>query len=235
MPRWLSRSRKSIFCKWSGAVPVSLLAALLLVGSLGATDAEEELTPASLEHFEREVRPLLVQRCYSCHSSRSEKIESGLRLDHKMGVLEGGTRGPALVPGDPGASLLLRAVTGTEPGLSMPPGENLSTLEVQSLVRWIREGAPDPREKPDDSPVPEMESVSQYDFEGPRQYWSFQPLSKPEVPQLPTHDRVRDPIDAFVIETLTKNRLTLAPEADLRTLARRAHQILIGLPLAWER
>ncbi|MAW75913.1 MAG: hypothetical protein CMJ95_00790, partial [Planctomycetes bacterium] len=112
MPPWLSIVLKSL--------PRALLGILILPPLLVAGGGEEP-PPGALDQFEREIRPLLAQRCYSCHSGRSEKIESGLRVDFRDGIRIGGERGPAVVPGDPGKSLLLRAVNGTEPDLSMPP------------------------------------------------------------------------------------------------------------------
>ena len=129
MPPWLSILLKS--------APRVLLG-IVFLPSLLMAEVGEEVPPGALEQFEREIRPLLAQRCYSCHSGRAEKIESGLRVDFRDGIRNGGERGPAVVPGNPEESLLLRAVNGTEPDLLMPPGETLSTEEIQSLAQWMR-------------------------------------------------------------------------------------------------
>ena len=226
MPPWLSIVLKSL--------PRALLGILILPPLLVAGGGEEP-PPGALDQFEREIRPLLAQRCYSCHSGRSEKIESGLRVDFRDGIRIGGERGPAVVPGDPGKSLLLRAVNGTEPDLSMPPGEVLSTEEIQSLAQWIRMGAHDPRDEPVNPLDQKKDFGKKIDLEKSRDHWAFRPVGDPATPEVRAIGRVRDPIDAFVLEKLEQNDLTLAPEAPLSVLALRAHQLLTGLPLPWDR
>ena len=226
MPPWLSVALKSL--------SRALLGTLCLPPLLMAGDGEGNRS-GTLEQFEREIRPLLVQRCYSCHSGRSEKIESGLRVDFRDGIRIGGERGPAVVPGDPEGSLLLRAVNGTEPDLSMPPGETLSTLEIQSLAQWIRSGAHDPRDKAADEPELVNGGRKPIDLELSRDHWAFKPVGDPAPPEVEAIERVRDPIDAFVLEKLEQSDLTFAPEASLSVLAQRVHQQLTGLPLRWER
>ncbi len=226
MPPWLSSLLKS--------GPRILLGTILLP-SMVLAGGGEEIPPGALEHFEREIRPLLVQRCYSCHSGAAEKIESELRLDFRDGILTGGTRGPAVVPGDPEASLLLKAVNGTESDLAMPPGETLSTGEIQSLAQWIRTGAHDPRDEPPTVALQPAESENEINLEASRNRWAFRPVADPVAPEVQAHHRVRDSIDAFVLARLEQNGLTLAPEANLSVLAQRAHQLLTGLPLSWDR
>ncbi|MEE2889051.1 MAG: DUF1549 domain-containing protein, partial [Planctomycetota bacterium] len=226
MPPWLSIVPKSL--------PRALLGILFLPTVLVAGGSEEP-PPGTIEQFEREIRPLLAQRCYSCHSGRAEKIESGLRVDFRDGIRNGGERGPAVVPGDPNGSLLLRAVNGAEPDLSMPPGETLSSEEIQSLAQWIRTGAHDPRDEPMTPPLQENQARNKIDLDKSRDHWAFRPVGDPAPPEVQAIDRVRDPIDAFVLERLEQNELTLAPEASLSVLAQRAHQLLTGLPLRWER
>ncbi len=202
---------------------------------LQAAGEEEEIPLELLEPFENEIRPLLVQRCYSCHSASAKELKSGLRVDFREGIRTGGERGPAVIPGDPAGSLLLRAVNGTEPGLSMPPGETLSTLEIQSLAQWIRTGAVDPRDEPSASAVQEGGSRKALSMEESRGHWAFLPVSDPAPPEVKARDRVRDPIDAFILAALEEQHLGLAPEASLQILAKRAHQMLTGLPLPWSR
>ena len=76
--------------------------------------AEEKLEPAAVEFFENKIRPVLAESCYSCHSQKSEKVKAGLFLDSKDGLLKGGDNGPAIVPGDPDKSLLIKAIRYTD-------------------------------------------------------------------------------------------------------------------------
>ena len=118
-----------------------LLANLLLLTAAIASVAGDEAT----DFFEKRVRPILVERCYDCHGE--ETAEGKLRLDSKSGWARGGESGPAIVPGDPAASLLLRAVQYTDEQLKMPPedgGGKLSDAEIAALTTWIRRGAVDP-------------------------------------------------------------------------------------------
>src|ERR1700680_11648 len=121
------------------------LGALLSAGLLhaqGPTDGNK--------FFEKKVRPLLASKCYACHG---EKLaSSGLRLDFKAGWERGGNRGTAIVPGDPDGSLLIKAVSFSDPQLKMPPGGRLSETEIADLSEWVRIGAPDPRDAPPGKP-----------------------------------------------------------------------------------
>ena len=123
----------------------AILAALLL--GAGAA-AASELAPEDLEFFEQKIRPVLVEHCYTCHNS-TEIAESGLRLDYRGGLLEGGMRGPAIEPGKPRSSLLLRAMRHPSLDFRMPlGGAKLPDDVVADFERWIEIGAPDPRDEP---------------------------------------------------------------------------------------
>src|SRR5438309_1092463 len=116
-----------------------LLLPVLGLNSQGAVADETEF-------FEKKIRPLLVENCYKCHSHESEKLKGGLFLDSRDGVLKGGETGPAIVPGDPEKSLLIKAVRYTDKDLQMPPkGKKLPEEDIASLVAWVKMGAPDPR------------------------------------------------------------------------------------------
>ncbi len=195
---------------------------------------DSPLPPAALDHFEREIRPLLVQRCYSCHSNKAKELKGELRLDHRDGVLLGGSRGPAIVPGDPEASLLLKVVNGSHSDLSMPPQETLTTLEIQSLAQWIRTGAVDPRDEASSVADADSKALEAVSMEESRNHWSFKPVTTFDTPVVSDVSRVRDPIDAFILEKLEELQLKMAPDAPLEVLARRAHQQLTGLPLRHE-
>ena len=191
---------------------ITLVAALLAASSY----AEEPRPPAGRAvDFEADVRPILAKSCHACHGP--DKQRGGLRLDRKRDALAGGDGGPAVVPGRPAASPLLRLVDGTNPENVMPPkGERLSAAQVGVLRAWVEQGA----KWPDDAAA------------GGGVWWSLRPLARPAVPPLAPADsgRARNPIDAFVLAGLRGRGLTPSPEADRRTLLRRVTLDLTGLP-----
>ncbi len=180
--------------------------------------------PEDLEFFEKQVRPLLVQHCYECHSGAESN--GGLLLDSRDGWQKGGDTGPAIVPGEPDKSRLIEAVRYKNHDLQMPPKKPLSEAEVNTLVQWVQRGAPDPR----DSTSPRPAVVKGMSLEEGRQFWSFQPIANPPIPSVKNPQWVRTPIDAFILAKLEEHDLAPAPPADRRTLIRRASFDLIGLP-----
>ncbi len=112
---------------------------------LSAGQPTEQPDKEGLEFFEKAVRPLLVERCYRCHSADAKKVKGGLFLDSVEGWMSGGDSGPTIVPGKPGESSLIEAVRYENEDLQMPPKGKLSDAEIQILVRWVKMGAPDPR------------------------------------------------------------------------------------------
>ena len=224
-----------------------LLAALAAGGAFLRISALADDSPD--QHFLERVKPLLDSRCISCHGP--DKVKASLRLDSRAAVLRGGDLGPSAVPGKPAESLLLAAVLHTKADLEMPPKDKLSKVETDILERWIRDGlpwldapAPTPAAGPGEPP-PERLGDAWTDsrnpirkiFHGQRlDLWSFQPLRTPPVPALPTPTWAapgpRNPIDHFIQARLAAAGLAPAPEADRRTLARRLHLDLTGLPPA---
>jgi mono/diheme cytochrome c family protein len=180
-------------------------------------------SPEATAFFENEVRPLLAKNCFECHGPKKQK--GALRLDSRARLLQGGDRGPALVPGDPARSLLLSAVNGTG-DVKMPPRDKLTAEQVTTLQKWIAQGAPWPGA---DAPVAVRTSAI---TDKDRQFWAFQPLAHPAVPHVPETFRAwnRNPVDAFILQQLLARGLTPAAPADRRTLLRRATFDLIGLP-----
>ena len=96
--------------------------------------------------FESKIRPVLIEKCYSCHSERAEKLKGGLKLDTRAGIRQGGDSGPAVVPGKPDESTLLQAIAHTDDFSKMPPKEKLPDAVIADFRRWVEMGAPDPRE-----------------------------------------------------------------------------------------
>ncbi len=195
------------------------LAALGCAQSLQAA----EPTKAQLDFFESKVRPTLVNNCYKCHSHEATKLKGGLSLEFRETVLKGGDTGPAVVPGDPEKSLLIKAVRYTDPDLQMPPkGEKLSDDQIANLISWIKMGAPDPRTT--NSPTYGKEWAK-----SEKDHWSFKPVKKPPVPEVKETNWCATPVDAFIVAKLEENGMKPAPLADKRTLLRRATFDLIGL------
>ena len=108
----------------------------------GKTDSAE-----GVAFFEKRIRPVLVAECYACHSTEKvKKVKGGLALDSRDGVRKGGDSGPAIVPGSPARSLLIKALGHDDPELAMPPKKKLDAAVVRDFEDWIRMGAPDPRD-----------------------------------------------------------------------------------------
>jgi len=196
---------------------------LLLLPLAGLAAAAPTPSPAQVEFFEKEVRPVLAEHCYSCHGPKKQK--SGLRLDSREFVLKGGEVGPVVVPGNPAASRLILAVNhvkqkDVEP---MPgEGEKIPPAQIAALAEWVQQGLPWPTEA---GPT----------IADPRRHWAFQPVVAPTVPNVRDADRVRSPLDAFVLAKLEAEGLTLSPEAPRDVLAKRLYLTLWGLvPTATE-
>jgi mono/diheme cytochrome c family protein len=204
-----------------GAAELIGLAIALRAGAFAV--ATDPLPAEQVAFFEQKVRPLLVQHCYDCHSGQAKQVKGGLLLDSPLGWAKGGNSGePAIRPGKPDESLLLRAVRHTEAGLEMPPEKpKLSEAAIADLATWIKLGAPDPRAEP-------TVEVKRAD----KTWWSLQPLTvaaPPGAEGLP-ESWSSNPIDRFVFTALKGNGLTPNPPADRRVLIRRLSYDLTGLP-----
>ncbi len=196
-----------------------LFVVLLLPLHLDAADSPDA---AGIEFFEKEIRPVLVDHCYGCHSATAEKIKGGLRLDSREALLRGGENGPVLVPGQPDKSRLLTAIRYTDADLQMPPKDKkLSAKQIAAIEHWIRMGAPDPRSEKSTLPATAQAA---------RNHWAFQPVHPPSIPAVRNAGWVQTPVDAFILQKLEANGLHPARPADKRSLIRRASFDLIGLP-----
>jgi hypothetical protein len=192
--------------------------------------AATPVTDAGIEFFESKIRPLLTEECYRCHSRGAEKIRGGLLLDTQEGMLKGGDSGPAIVPGNPGKSLLIKAVRYTDDALQMPPkNRKLSAVQIAALEEWVRMGAPDPRRRSlsvshEAAAAMSGESVSK------TQHWAFRPVHMPELPTVRNEAWVQSPLDRFILARQEAVGLEPSPPADKRTLVRRVTYDLTGLP-----
>ena len=193
-----------------------------LPGAVSVMPAGATPDPARVQFFEQKIRSVLVEQCYQCHSAGAKKPRGGLRLDNRAGLLQGGDSGPAIVPGKPEASLLIRALR--QDGLSMPPRGKLPQAVIADFERWVAMGAPDPRT----SAVAPVGRGT--DVEAGRRFWAFQPPSLPAVPTVKNGTWPRGVIDRFLLARLEAARLRPAPDVDRVTLIRRVTLDLIGLP-----
>lgn len=202
---------------------ISVIGGLLLVcsRSLFAADAD----PKRTEFFEKRVRPILVNRCYDCHSEDS--IEGELRLDSLAAIIQGGTRGPAIVIGDPKKSLLISAIEHSD-RLHMPPKEKLPRKQIKDLTEWIRTGAHWPNAKPIVT-AKKTEKSGPLFTEQEQSFWAFQRPRKSPLPVVKDRQWGASPIDAFILAKLEAAGMTPAAQADKRTLIRRATVDLTGL------
>jgi hypothetical protein len=199
-----------------GVVP----AFLLLTSVAGADD-----------FFAAKIEPLLKARCFECHS-HEKKIKGGLALDSRSGWEKGGESGPAIVPGKPGESLLIQAVSHLEKDLKMPPKKMLPEAEIALLTEWVRQGAPDPRasvSKPVEADLA-ADGSWETEFQKRLDWWSLKPMSRAEPPAVQDAAWSREPVDRFVRATLETAALRPAPAAGPEVLLRRLSFVLTGLP-----
>jgi len=184
-------------------------------------------TAEAIEFFEKNIRPVLAERCYSCHSDRATNLRGDLRVDSRQGLLKGGKSGvPAVVPGKPEESLLIAALRHTSPDLKMPPGAPLLPDQVEAFVEWVRMGAPDPRE----SSVVEVADKPPYNWEEARRHWSYQPIKNSPPPNVVAPEWNSNPIDRFIAAKLAEQKLKPLEVANKRTWLRRVTFDLTGLP-----
>ena len=169
--------------------------------------------------FEKDIRPILKAHCFDCHGE-GEKLKGGLDLRLRRLILQGSDDGPVIVPGEPDQSLLFKMVQSGE----MPKREKKLTREQVTLIkRWIATGAKTARPEPTGI---EKSSITEEE----RAFWSFQPIRRPATPGTKPKDRVRTPVDAFLVSAMAKHKLGFSPDADKVTLLRRACFDLTGLP-----
>lgn len=182
-----------------------------------------------IEFFESEIRPLLVNHCYSCHSAQAATIFKGLLLDSREGMVRGGESGPAIIPGKPHESGLIQRIQGKP--ILMPPTGALQDTQIGALIRWVEMGAPWP-----DETTREVGSPSAvFDLqERKKSHWAWQPVKVMEPPAVSRSWPIRS-LDNFILAKLGENGLKPASAADRHTLIRRLSFDLRGLPpTAWE-
>ena len=169
--------------------------------------------------FEADVRPILKAHCFHCHGEETEK-KGGLDVRLARLLVVGGKSGPAIAAGKSSESRLVERLVKGE----MPPGEaKISAKELGVIRQWIDQGARTAR--------PEPANADELAFTAEeRNFWSFRPVKSPPVPEVKSSEHVRTPVDAFVLKRLESQGLGFSPDADRRTLIRRAYFDLLGLP-----
>ncbi|MFO0906163.1 MAG: PSD1 and planctomycete cytochrome C domain-containing protein [Pirellulales bacterium] len=193
---------------------LSLISVVALWGVLGVADASADTAaaapPSARLKFNRDIRPLLSDRCFACHGPDDKRREGDLRLDTREGATHDAGDGAAIAPGHPERSRLLERILSDDPDERMPPPSAkkppFTDEETARLKRWIAEGA---------------------EYEG---HWALLPVAQPTLPVVSQLDRLRNPIDAFIVERLNQESLEPSPQADRATLLRRVYLDFTGLP-----
>lgn len=212
-------------CAWLAVAAIGLHDGTVVAAD--ATPKGSQPTPEQIEFFESKIRPLLVAECYPCHSHQATKLKGSLYLDSSAAMLKGGESGPAVVPGNPDTSLLVKAVRYKEQEIAMPPKKRLTDAQIADLETWVRTGSV----WPEAGGVVATNGPSGYDWAKFRaEHWAFRKVEKPPPPAVTNRTWIRSPIDAFVLARLEAAKLKPAPAADKRLLIRRAFLDLIGLP-----
>lgn len=199
---------------------------LVLASSFGLHVLAAE-KPERIEFFEKRIRPVLAQDCYECHNSKGE-AEGGLILDYRKGLLEGGDRGAAIVPGKPDQSLLIQAIRHDDEDLEMPSAApKLDEAIIRDFEQWVRMGAPDPRDRPPTDEELAADTDWSAIMQRRKSWWSFQPIRKSDPPDV---GAVKHPVDRFIRTRLVEAGLEPAGPAERHVLLRRLTFALTGLP-----
>ncbi len=187
--------------------------------------AADDIDPAASAFFESKVRPILVERCQSCHGV--DKAKGGLRLDTRDGLLAGGASGPVILNGKPTVSPLVEVI-GYAGDIQMPPKSKLPADEIATLTRWVESGATWPVDR---SPaVAGANKVQSFDLVERAKHWSWQPVREIDPPAVQDATWPANEVDRFILAKLDAAGITPAIDADRLTLIRRVTFDLIGLP-----
>lgn len=186
-----------------------------------STTAADERT----DFFEKKIRPVLVAKCYSCHSAdaaKKRRLKGGLQLDTRAGIRAGGENGPAVVPGNVKKSLIVDALR--HETFKMPPNAKLPKPVIADVIKWIQLGAADPR---DGKPVP---TTGPIDYVEGRKHWAYQPLNPGRPPTVKNQAWPTGKIDRYVLARIEAAKLVPAADATPLAVLRRLCFDLTGLP-----
>jgi mono/diheme cytochrome c family protein len=198
--------------------------------AMSGAEAPRTFDRKDLDFFEAKIRPLLLGRCLNCHSDKGSRVRAGLRLDHRTQMLIGGDTGPAIIPGDPDASLLIQAIRYDDPGLEMPPRGRLTDDEIALLEEWVLRGAPMPS-----APIKDVDPGNEYrwtedEIEAGRDHWAYRPVESPSLPEVSNPHWPLNDLDRFVLADLDRRGIEPVEPAAANTWLRRVTFDLIGLP-----
>lgn len=205
----------------------SLASGLILAAWVAPVAAQTPQEAEGVAFFESKIRPVLIEHCYQCHSAQAQankKLKGGLLVDTRDGLRKGGDSGPALVPGKPDDSLLIKALR--YEATKMPPKGKLPNDVVADITRWVQMGAPDPREG---TPLVSKRAI---DIEAAKMSWAFRAISSVPPPPVKQSEWARTLIDRFILAKLEEKQLAPATRASKEKLLRRAYFDLVGLPPA---
>lgn len=178
-------------------------------------------TPEGIEFFETHIRPVLAEKCYSCHSAEAKVLKGGLRLDTAERVRAGGESGPVIEPSKPDDSLLISALRYETN--EMPPTGKLPDAVINDFVKWVSLGAPDPRTE-----TPPADA--NHEKPDPREHWAYKVPHRTPPPKVAHEAAARSDVDRFVLSRLEAAKLSPSPSAPPRVLLRRLYYDLSGLP-----
>jgi Protein of unknown function (DUF1553)/Protein of unknown function (DUF1549)/Planctomycete cytochrome C len=205
------------------AAACSVLGLLVALG-VRSSSGQDAKSKADDEFFTKQVKPIFEANCFQCHSHGMKKAKGNLVVDARASLVKGGDSGPAIVPGHPEKSLLIKAISYADEELRMPPKGKLPEPAIAVLREWVRRGAPWPGEK--EQTLRRPGPITEED----RAWWAFQPVQRPALPDVKSAEWNDNPIDRFIKARLDKEQLQPAPMAGPRELIRRVYFDLIGLP-----
>jgi cytochrome c553 len=206
----------------------TILAWTILISLAVVSTVSAQGIPAnSPDFFETKIRPVLIKNCYTCHAASQM---GGLRLDSQEALIKGGKRGPALVPGKPDESILLKAVQQTDQSLRMPMGGKLSDAEVSDIASWIEAGAVWPKT----ATMTAATDGKYIIYPEQKEFWSIVPLHQPKIPLVKDQKWAKTDVDRLVLARLEKEGLKPVAPASKRDLIRRATLDMTGLPPTYE-
>lgn len=186
----------------------------------------EEYSKEGIEFFEKKIRPVLIEKCYSCHSAEAKPLQGSLYLDTREATRAGGDSGPAVVPKDLEASLIIDAIKFES--FEMPPKGKLPDSVIKDFETWVKMGAPDPRDG-------KREQVAgKIDLEKGRQFWAFQPVKNPQFPKVGDSNWPLNSIDHFILAKHEASNLKPVADASRHVWLRRVTFDLVGRPPSLE-
>jgi len=225
MPRFLVHSSVIFLLGWAVPIYAAPGSEMPLIAQKALEQSQLNFSKSDLEFFEKNIRPILSDRCFKCHSAQEGVSKGGLIMDTRAGLLAGGDTGAAIVPNDVGQSLLIKAVHQTDPDLSMPPkkaGAKLSDNQIALLEKWVQMGAP----APVGAGGVKLTGLS----EKARDHWAFKSFTKPALPKVSNEAWCQNEIDYFILAKLDEVGLKPSAATDGESLLRRLNYDLIGLP-----